>query len=528
MSSTLRIGTRGSRLALWQAEHVKKLLEREGQEAELVEISTQGDRDRSLPFSGMSGSGFFTKAIEEALLAEKVDVAVHSHKDLETTATPGTRIAAIPERAEPKDLLLVHPDHYRADPLLPIEKEGLIGSSSPRRQEQIRMFRPDLKVEELRGNVPTRLQKLRDKRYGAILIAKAGIDRLEEDVSDLESFPLPPERFIPAPAQGALAIQIREGDEASERIVRKLHDPSSAQRCNIERGVLQRFRGGCQLPLGAYCQEERGGARVWCMVLNEGSDMPRRLEMHVPGGEDRAAERIAQTLQSSEERSVFISKDLGRDHWWVRTLEGNGQSVTASALIEQEALDVDKIPDIPTVFFSSRNGVRYFMEKEQDHKHRSFGVYSSGSAEALAEYGYEAEFIGKGEPRAVASSLLEWLRQKNESRILLPGPETPSGNISRFLEEASGIEVHELPVYRTIHKKNPSLPQGNDTLIFTSPSNVEAFAELGGSIENEEVLIIGPSTQATLQERFPEVSSHRPKEPGLLGLLDLYFARLSV
>ncbi len=528
MSAPLRIGTRSSRLALWQAHHVQELLARQGQEAELVEISTQGDQDQSSSFSGMSGSGFFTKAIEEALLAEKVDIAVHSHKDLETTATPGTRIAAIPERAISTDLLLVHPSHYDPAPLLPVKKEGMLGSSSPRRQEQVRMYRPDLQIEELRGNVPTRLQKLRDEKYSAILIAKAGIERLEEDVSEFHSLTLPEERFIPAPAQGALAVQIREDDTDTERIVKELHYPASAIPCGIERGILQRFRGGCQLPLGAHCREEETQYRIWSMVLPEGSKSAKRLEMTFSKREEGIADRVAAKLKSEECRKVFISKDLPEDHWWVRTLEGNGHRVMARSLIEQEALPVKELPDTPTVFFSSRNGVRFFMEQMgKAARERCYAVYGPGTAENLAAYGIEPEFVGSGPPEQVARQLTEWLKREGRYELLIPGPEDAAREIPRSLSQKGGIRVHERAIYRSVSKKEVSPPEGYDTLIFTSPSNVAAFAEKDGRPAGADLLAIGPSTASSVKEHFPTAEPQQPFEPGLLGLMDLFFSSLS-
>ncbi len=528
MRKTLRIGTRSSRLALWQAQHIQDLLQKEGHGVELVEISTQGDQNQSSPFSGMSGSGFFTKAIEDALLAEKVDIAVHSHKDLETTPTPGTRIAAIPARAEPNDLLLVHPSHYSPDPLLPIRKGGKMGTSSPRRQEQVRMFRSDLEVEELRGNVPTRLQKLREEKYSAILLAKAGIDRLEEDVSEFRTFALHPERFIPAPAQGALAVQIREEDAESEQIVKQLHQASSAVPCWIERGILQRFRGGCQLPLGAYCREEEDRYRVWGMVLLEGHEVPRRLKLSFDKESEGIADRVARKLQSEDCQRVFISKDLPEDHWWVRSLAGNGNTVSARSLIQQERIMPERIPETAMVFFSSRNAIRFFMEYcDQDLQARTFAVYGPGTAETLAEYGVEADFVGSGGPEEVAHGLIEWLEEKKAHELLVPGPEEPSRKIPDTLRKKGSIQVHELAIYRSIPQKKVSLPLESDTLVFTSPSNVRAFKEMGGKVENERVLAIGPSTQEEIQRVFPKCSCEHPEEPGLLGLLDLFFSKLT-
>jgi hydroxymethylbilane synthase len=248
----IRIGTRGSDLALWQANHVKRQLENLGCKVEITIIQTQGDRIQDLSFDKLEGKGFFTKEIEAELLNGNVDLAVHSHKDLETTPPPGLVIAAVSEREDPSELLLIRSEAH--DPSLPFElTEGaIIGTSSARRQSLLRSLRSDLRIEELRGNVPTRLQKLRDGKYDAILLAKAGVARLGLDTSDVHCLTLDPSAFIPAPAQGVLGLQVRENDITTYAWVRKLNNPKVEHQILVERQVLKHMEGGCQLPLGVY------------------------------------------------------------------------------------------------------------------------------------------------------------------------------------------------------------------------------------------------------------------------------------
>jgi len=248
----IRIGTRGSDLALWQANHVKRQLEILGCKVEITIIQTQGDLIQDLSFDKLEGKGFFTKEIEAELLNGNVDLAVHSHKDLETTPPPGLVIAAVSEREDPSELLLIRSEAH--DPSLPFElAEGaIIGTSSARRQSLLRSLRSDLRIEELRGNVPTRLQKLRDGKYDAILLAKAGVARLGLDTSDVRCLTLDPSAFIPAPAQGVLGLQVRENDLITYTWVRKLNNPAVEHHILIEREVLKNMEGGCQLPLGVY------------------------------------------------------------------------------------------------------------------------------------------------------------------------------------------------------------------------------------------------------------------------------------
>lgn len=249
----LIIGTRGSDLALWQAYHVKSQLEELGCEVELIIIKTQGDIIQHLSFDKMEGKGFFTKEIEAALIDRTIDLAVHSHKDLETNSPAGLVIAAVSEREDPADLLLIRKSGVDANQQWGLKKNAIVGTSSARRKSQILRFRPDVELKDLRGNVPTRIQKLRDENYDAILLAKAGVIRLKIDLSEFEAVALNPSEFVPAPAQGVLGLQIRESDVVLAEILDKLDHKETRERIAIERKVLNRLDGGCQLPLGVYC-----------------------------------------------------------------------------------------------------------------------------------------------------------------------------------------------------------------------------------------------------------------------------------
>ena len=250
------IGSRGSDLALWQANHVRKQLEDLGHEIEIKVIVTQGDAIQHLSFDKLEGKGFFTKEIETALLEGTIDLAVHSHKDLETNPPKGLMIAAVSEREDPSELLLINNSKVDLTQEWNLVEKGIIGTSSARRKSQVIRFRPDLEIKDLRGNVPTRIQKLRDGNYDAILLAKAGVDRLQLDLSDFHVEVLDPTVFIPAPAQGVLALQIRESDTELFEILQQINHPEVAQRIGVERKVLNLLEGGCQLPLGVYCETE--------------------------------------------------------------------------------------------------------------------------------------------------------------------------------------------------------------------------------------------------------------------------------
>lgn len=250
----VRIATRASALALWQARWVADRLASSGATSELVEVTTQGDAD-DRPFAEIRGVGFFTKAVQDAVADGRADLAVHSFKDLPSAPAPGLEVAAVPERADPRDVLLVRPEAFDADgAVLPLREGARVGTSAARRRAQLAGHRPDLVATELRGNVPTRIDKLRSGAYDAILLAAAGLARLEADLDGLEVVPLDPTRFLPAPAQGALALEIRRGDDGLASLLTDLHDVRGYRAVAAERGLMGMIRGGCQLALGAHAR----------------------------------------------------------------------------------------------------------------------------------------------------------------------------------------------------------------------------------------------------------------------------------
>ena len=250
------IGTRGSDLALWQANFVRKELERIGHQVHIEIITTQGDKIQDLGFDKMEGKGFFTKEIEAALLKRDIDLAVHSHKDLETKQPEGLKVAAVSARENPCELLLVCESAYQENALWGLRKDAVVGTSSARRKSQLLALRQDVQIKELRGNVPTRVEKLRSGEYDAILLAKAGVLRLDLDLSGLISIDLTPDEFVPAPAQGVLALQIRSVDTELQNILKQLNDSKVQKIVHLERSVLNLMDGGCQLPLGVYCDNK--------------------------------------------------------------------------------------------------------------------------------------------------------------------------------------------------------------------------------------------------------------------------------
>jgi hydroxymethylbilane synthase len=248
MSEALRIGTRGSALALWQAEHVRaRIGALDGAPpVELVHIETQGDRIQDVALSRVPGKAFFTKDLEDAIADGRVDLAVHSLKDVETAMPPGLVLGAILEREDPGDALVARPG-LRLDTL---PARARIGTSSLRRAAFLRRWRADLDVVDLRGNVPTRLRRLDDGDYDAIILAAAGLKRL--GLGDRITDPVPFDVMLPAVSQGAIAVQHRSDDERVGRWIEPLDHPPTRIRTIAERALLREMEGGCQIPLGAH------------------------------------------------------------------------------------------------------------------------------------------------------------------------------------------------------------------------------------------------------------------------------------
>jgi hydroxymethylbilane synthase len=271
------IGTRGSDLALWQANHIKGMLEKAGLPCDLKIISTKGDLIQNVSLDKIEGKGFFTKEIEEALLNHSIDIAVHSHKDLETTSPSGLVIAAVSERADPSEILLIRKGCEDPDQILGFKIGAIIGTSSARRKAQLLHHRPDIGLKDIRGNVPTRVQKLRDGQYDAILLAKAGTDRLRLDLSDLTCITIATDAIVPAPAQGVLAIQCRASDKSLIDALGILHHTPTQELIEIERTVLKNMNGGCHLPLGVFAHKENEEITVHVAVASEWNAPVRML-----------------------------------------------------------------------------------------------------------------------------------------------------------------------------------------------------------------------------------------------------------
>lgn len=255
----IRIGTRKSALAIIQAEWVKAQLEQRGVECTLIKISSRGDSDRSTTLYEfeLERPGIFTKELEDALLNKEIDLAVHSLKDLPTVQPPGLEIVAIPKRGPAGDMLVSS---------IPASTKMKIGTSSLRR-EALLVAEGYEQITPIRGNVPTRIEKVRAGEVDGVVLAEAGLSRLNLDLKDFKVLKFPVERFVPAPGQGALALEVRADAPAPLRsLFSSLNDPDTSRAVKIERNVLSRLHGGCTLPLGVYCNRSGTNIKV-CAFL---------------------------------------------------------------------------------------------------------------------------------------------------------------------------------------------------------------------------------------------------------------------
>ena len=296
MEKAIRIGTRGSKLALWQATFTQAELAKVGLQSELVIIKTTGDQMQHLSFDKIEGKGFFTKEIEEALLRGDIDMAVHSMKDLPTTQPEELAITAVSYRDDPADWLLVRQEAVEKGKLFGLKSNPVLGTSSARRKAQILDFRPDAQIRDIRGNLPTRLEKLRSGAFDAILLAAAGLSRLEMELPDLHLIKFNPREFVPAPAQGVLAFQTLKADVETRRLLQQIHHPEISAVTNVERKVLQLMDGGCHLPLGVYCERDASGNyHVWA-AMADSWDAPVRRASLSSSTSFRLAERVVENL----------------------------------------------------------------------------------------------------------------------------------------------------------------------------------------------------------------------------------------
>lgn len=520
----LRIGSRGSQLALWQARRVAERLAALGVETEIEIIRTTGDRITDVPLARAGSKGLFTKEIEEALLAGRIDLAVHSLKDLPTELPVGLALAAVPERESPFDAMVGR----RLDQL----REGArVGTSSLRRAAQLRRLRPDLRIEDIRGNLDTRLRKLDEGRYDAIVLASAGLVRLgwAERIAEL----LEPERMCPAVGQGALAIETRAAPDPAFAVCARLEDSVVRAAVEAERALLAALGGGCQVPLGAYAEPDGEQLRLRAVVAGPGGG--EVFECVETGSAERPAELgwlAAEALLSAGARTVVamvnpqalpllgrtvvVTRPRGQSGPLVARLRSLGADVIELPLLEFRVLEFEP-PDWAAydwAIFTSSNGVEFFFSRFEARPGPRLCAIGPATAAALRARGLEPDLVPA---EHVAEGVAAALQEKGVAgaRVLLVRAEEARDVIPAELGRL-GARVDVLPVYRTVEPED--LEQKAQEVFqrarphwvtLTSASTVRHLlrAVPRQMLEGVRIATIGPVTSAAVREAGLEVEA---------------------
>ncbi|MCB9209201.1 MAG: hydroxymethylbilane synthase [Ignavibacteriales bacterium] len=286
----LIIGSRGSDLALWQANFVKRELEKanKGLKVEINIIKTKGDKILDVALSKIGDKGLFTKELEVKLLNDEIDIAVHSLKDLQTELPKGLKLACVTKRHPVEDVIIAKKKKITVDKLT---QGATVATGSLRRRSQLKHLRPDLNIVELRGNVPTRIQKYLDSDWDAIILARAGVERLK--LSKHISSIIDKEVMLPAVGQGALGIEIKSTNNFAEQVIKSIHDENTFAAATAERAFLKKLEGGCQIPIGAFAEVRKNGLYLTGLVATVEGDITLRKTLR---GSKKEAEKLGKQL----------------------------------------------------------------------------------------------------------------------------------------------------------------------------------------------------------------------------------------
>ena len=492
MHKKLIIGSRGSDLALWQAKFLQNELMQIGFTSEIQIIKTQGDQIQHISLEKLEGKGFFTKEIEDALLGNKIGIAVHSHKDLPTEITPGLIIAGVSYRESPAELLLIRKEAVDSTKEFQLKENAIIGTSSSRRMVQLNFFRPDLVMKDIRGNVPTRIDKLRKGDYDAILLASAGVNRLQLNCSDLMQIILPENVFVPAPAQGVLAYQCRNNDPEIISILNQINHADVAETIFVEREVMRLFQGGCHMPLGVFCKKENDLFHIWAAQASDKSTELKRLYINA-AGLSNAAGKIFNSLSKKINKSVFITTTADEDALFVKLLKAKGCRVQTKSLIKIERVVIEDIPVKDWLFFTSKNGVNYFFDQVTDIRPSKLAAVGEETASELRKRGHYVDFIGEGDYELIAT---EFLKMAGQETVLFPQAQTSADKLFNLI--GNKTSVAKLIVYKN-EKSDEFEIDDPDIIVFTSSMNADAYLHKKQILPHQQIIAIGNSTKEHLE-----------------------------
>lgn len=523
MTKTLKIGSRGSQLALWQSRHIQTRLKELGVESEIEIIRTTGDKITDVPLAKVGGKGLFTKEIEEALLDGRVDLAVHSLKDLPTELPEGLALAAVPEREMAFDAMV-------GRRLEELEHGAVVGTSSLRRAAQLKSLRPDVVIKDIRGNLDTRLRKLDEGQYQAILLAGAGLRRL--GWGDRIAEVLDPARMCPAVGQGALGIETRDGGEALEIVSRLDHGPTRAA-VTAERAALASLGGGCQVPLGAHAEVDGDRLQIHAVVADPdgsvvisasvegkaadaaaiGAEAARRL---LEQGARAILSRVYGEAPPLAGQRVLVTRAAAQAGGLTVHLRCLGAEVVELPVIGVQKLDFEAPQgQFEWVLFTSANAVECFLDlagMPEGAKAAAIGPATDG---ALRSRGVEVSLVaevstGEGLAAAFAGIPLEG------KRLLIPRAETAREALESALT-GRGAVVEVLPVYRNVVPEGLSEaakalfegPSKPDWVTLMSPSAVKNLLAAVGveTLGKAKIATIGPVTSEAARKHGLEVAA---------------------
>lgn len=500
-NSPIVLGSRGSDLALWQANYVKSQIEDLGYFVRLEIIVTKGDRIQDLSFDKLEGKGFFTKEIEDALLSGKIDLAVHSLKDLPTTSPQGLKIGALSYREDPRDVLIINEKAFDFKCAYGLKPGAIVGTSSARRKSQLKALFNDLVIKDLRGNVPTRIKKCRLGEYDAILLAAAGLERLKLDLSGLKKIPISPEVFVPAPAQGVLGLQVRANDERMLHLLEKIHNSNTEDTVSIERDLLASFEGGCQMPLGIYCKKnDLDEFEVHIAKAPDAENLPAYIKIKHRNKNDLLAQSYRKAIQI-EPKSVLITAEVERFSTLKKILDSWNYNSHFVKLIQTDLSKnaPKELPLFDWVFFPSREAVRFFLENYQNQINDfQIAALGEGTAHALKEQGIQVSYVGESNDLIkVANSFASLLEKK--CKLLYPHSRESKKTLQDALKSTEKVELVPLELYTTKTKSEMNIPE-TEIVFFTSPSNVSGWIDNGGKPDQVIGIAMGYTTFRELQK----------------------------
>ncbi|MBA2276870.1 MAG: hydroxymethylbilane synthase [Chloroflexia bacterium] len=574
IAADVRIGTRGSALARCQTETVARLLSRlyPGAVVRTQVVRTEGDIDKQSPLTLIGGRGVFTSALQVALLQGRVDAAVHSAKDLPSLEPPGLELAAFPERADPRDVVVSR----HGVGLLDLPRHPTIGTSSRRRAAQVRALRPDAHIVELRGNIDTRLRAALDGELDAVILAAAGVGRM--GWHDRVAAYLPVDLFIPAPGQGALAVETRCAPDVTATMVRAIDDADVAISVRMERAFLRGVGGGCLTPIGAYAAFEPNATgrermiRVHAMLASDDGDRLERVCELVPvaRGEEVAFDLARRLMRAVRPRyqtagvpsalplaglTVMVTRAADRAAGLVAALEAEGAlPVVLPAIAIEPADDQAALAEAARrlaegefdwVVFTSANGVtplaQHMHELDRSTSQRRWrtAVVGAATRTAVEKAGWDFDLAPE---KSTADELVRALDARGiaGAKVLIP-----QGNLARPMLvdglRAADATVVVVQAYRTVPAtgadrlaRRLAHEGGIDVVMFASPSAVDGFLAAVGSelaaLSGACFVGIGPTTTAAMRERGLPVHAvaEDPSNSGMVRAVTAYFGERPV